>query len=1382
MIHEDHYAKVTDQVYNDKAKNFEDTSSIPLENQDSYRDFIATLDPFLELYPEFKEAEASRFSDEQLAVAFDYYQELATMQLEVIEASLSANQNLSPLAKIKLIEDLQNFFSQNSTLQIREQVYERMKLVDERREMLSRFKGNDQKLVRKNFKPEGEFEPAAHTLLRDWFYEPYDNLDYQELLEAYLYVHSRQTSLDDPTISRTKVHQGLSVMFLNMNQTAQIDFIRKLRVVTDSQDRNHVYFGLHGHILSEIAAFCQDNLNNFIDQLSNQELLEFFDLLLKYICTRSGEWEHLLTRLATMDLLTIHEYLPPFGDYSPPGSIFSRNSDIHLSRQITRVGLFLLEVCSRKSSLSPDEFEFLSATLFQPFPVKVKSGYNRRPDKVFSEMLLGVLETYAGPISRDMLLSSLVFSPPGLKKRYLDYHLQSSLDEDVVVSDLESLIHQNILSTYDQFFEDWLIDKKLYAPLLKYGVLKDSGSSETRGRSFANNRIGWILSFCAKLAVRGIQIDEDAVILYLINALHNDYYADQVSSALAVVNWQVKPDLQYRILTASNKSDLALLAQITSFRLTEPVVLEFLDKNTDISRLNGFLSDQELATVITDNINFFDTPKKMVLTKKVLTLAGRHLGFASKKQATQFFRQAGLLVRLSVTPDQPDLSPESYDKFLSILGSVKENSIYHPFFEELLETDKLSFLQNGELLCLDEAMARQILSGNIDYQKIYEALTTNQIGDWADELISKPFLRGAEIFGYKKMFNFISRNTNNRHLLYSFEEVIKLYSYSGLTTQKFYENILSQVAVDQKTYMHGQSAHDRLNSIAKNFKPDFQETARILLEYSDTFDLDEFSIQLLSQPDDIFASWSSLEHFDQLRTLLHNLDVIQALGDLKNPSQKPLFNFCRQLLFDENRSVGAHTIQQMFHEPDAFVGRRDNNAPVGLMDRLSPINYTRVPYLDLNSRKLITSMVDGTLDTLRFFPPFQILYEFTDEQGNRLKVRAAIELKNDPIAATIGDRIDSCMGLATGKQMNYLFSPACAQFTLSVVEPTEDWIAQSVMVPYQQISQVVSNLYSNTELPNLSEIFDPELLEVKPVVVGLDNIQGKPPAQYQELKPLFVEVYRHFFGQFLATYGQTLNLDSSVVPVGSSYSYLAAEVLPDDLSNTFVQRVPVAYTDNSKAECYQLAPEISDERLRRYFLTNFEVEAGTPNPKFVSPEDHVSGRGVQPLSYLDSIQVGYLESMIYADNPSLLQGWAELENILIALEYHHAINGSPNLCLKYIDSNKTMKGYLIAWEGKHYNQEIIYIDDLAATNDSPLAGGRLIKAFIELYAKTYIENGKLMPILFEARHHTSYQLLLRHLSAAGKPLGITFKANELGESMINQDTMHQVIIYPEWAE
>lgn len=152
------------------------------------------------------------------------------------------------------------------------------------------------------------------------------------------------------------------------------------------------------------------------------------------------------------------------------------------------------------------------------------------------------------------------------------------------------------------------------------------------------------------------------------------------------------------------------------------------------------------------------------------------------------------------------------------------------------------------------------------------------------------------------------------------------------------------------------------------------------------------------------------------------------------------------------------------------------------------------------------------------------------------------------------------------------------------------------------------------------------------------------------------------------------------------------------------------------------------------------------------------------------------------DEGYLATSWASISN---ALE-------DPRVNNLEIAGSDVVRGYLFAYEGKmtecddelyienhpFYGKPVIYISDLASDKSNPFIGGRLVKIFFEEYKKNYLDKGIDMPIYFDAREATSYQLLMNQLKTIEKWLGVEFAVDELGSYEKGKDTMRAVVLIP----
>jgi len=406
-----------------------------------------------------------------------------------------------------------------------------------------------------------------------------------------------------------------------------------------------------------------------------------------------------------------------------------------------------------------------------------------------------------------------------------------------------------------------------------------------------------------------------------------------------------------------------------------------------------------------------------------------------------------------------------------------------------------------------------------------------------------------------------------------------------------------------------------------------------------------------------------------------------------------------------------------------------------------------------------------------------------------IKIRefvARINQKSDPEGAIAGDDTVNCMPFGDGKNTVYTFNPNTAQFVVRVVtgEGKERTIAQSVLTKDVDTKTPVPDIVSELqqEGKHLEDILPADVLISAPVYAACDNVEVAPNYSDERHQQILEIIYRDFFREYMNRYAKTERLNTKEIPIGRSTDALSN--LPTRV-NTFVPQAPVSYSDKMGDDVYVLNLESNEglnliqQKQIKEIVVEGKVKPSLPKIK-----------GLDYLTFEDSLKVAYLEGKAYSDNQSLMQFLFNMENGLIAKDINNAAKDRPNMSLKYTDENGRARGYMLAWEGRlsdenveynagdFFNQPCLYIADIATDRESHTAGGRLIQGFVELYKQNYLDKGKAMPIFAQAREATSYQIVKRQLDRLGKDAGFNFELVELPTYEVGGDVMHPIIIKP----
>ncbi len=447
----------------------------------------------------------------------------------------------------------------------------------------------------------------------------------------------------------------------------------------------------------------------------------------------------------------------------------------------------------------------------------------------------------------------------------------------------------------------------------------------------------------------------------------------------------------------------------------------------------------------------------------------------------------------------------------------------------------------------------------------------------------------------------------------------------------------------------------------------------------------------------------------------------------------------------------------------------------------------RIPNISLND--YLESGIDlpadiaARLESLIYNPEFGI----PKSEAQTTKYIVEIAVKSDPEATVAGNDTACCMPFGDGKNTVYTFNPNCSQLLIQIVQKNgkKRTVAQSVVTKDKNMNIPIPNVTRALQQKTpLDEVLPETVLDKQEGIIACDNIEITP--NFKGKDEVLELLYSDFFKEYVDQYGDQLGVEKGRVVIGMGYSDALTQ-LPKR-PNTFAPQAPMSYSDNIDDEVYELG--LQEKRKRKHQIRNKTVHVSQTDKKTPPALD----QQITPLTFEDSLQVGFLESRIYKENDGLLLGLHGMENTLIAKDINNARQGRPNMSFAYRTSEGRLKGYLLAYEGKmrdisiadnpeYADQSCIYIMDFATDrfdSSTGMGGIKLIQAFIEKYVEEYAKKGKLLPIFSQMRGDTSYRLISRGLlNRFTHGSGVHFEVKELDSYQVGSDTMHTVIITPQ---
>lgn len=364
-------------------------------------------------------------------------------------------------------------------------------------------------------------------------------------------------------------------------------------------------------------------------------------------------------------------------------------------------------------------------------------------------------------------------------------------------------------------------------------------------------------------------------------------------------------------------------------------------------------------------------------------------------------------------------------------------------------------------LCLSLLEAEKVIRAGIslpevkteeDFKNLFKTLAETD-RNWQDEQnISNPFRAGAEIFGYRRMFDYLRRDGLSLHdNLHAFEEIVALYKVSGLGSNEFYGQVLQQVRMDDREYQEG-TAHHHLNAIAQAVNKNVAEIIARVQDYREIESLQELAATF-NTPQAVFASWINLKRYSELEQLLGQTEVFDELKELKAEGKEKLYRYVETLAFHPDSKVNMSAVIQFWRDPESFLAAEASHTPYEVHDRKKPSNYLNMPNLDLTALELRDALVEGKMDGLSAFTPLEIRYTIPLEDSKA-------EPLPDLVIKALGSHKKGVEGAARNSRK--LFSELgilLKQYGVSVV----DYVQGKVLPEGVNLSQDIEALLYNRD-------------------------------------------------------------------------------------------------------------------------------------------------------------------------------------------------------------------------------------------------------------------------------------------------------------------------------
>lgn len=831
-------------------------------------------------------------------------------------------------------------------------------------------------------------------------------------------------------------------------------------------------------------------------------------------------------------------------------------------------------------------------------------------------------------------------------------------------------------------------------------------------------------------------------------------------------------------------SPIAFKTLIENFQLQTVTSFEnFAQQNKSLIRYLRDHRDEEFLLTTADIASTQDFFSDDMVTLQIARQHGFGITTLNEEQAAKLYQ-----IIIQDHPEWVDsqISIPAADKFAQNFGYLRFfefiNQPDWTFHDLLLMTDKILELQNTSQLKSNQFfinIIRQVLRDSGSYSDEsalrYFYSLINSLNPDFDQTLEKAKNYGeipelAELATYFEDVKVIFSSWNNLKKYAKLDQLvqdnailIELKQLSNSGQQALYEYVA-------KLAFHPQS---RVNWTAVR---QFWQDPEAFFQREASFS-DESVVHSL-QP----INYTQVDHLDlspeQLRDAIvtGTLDKIQRFKPLSVEYELPFYKGIYFMTLDQAALAAVGGIQ----DSQPGLAKQPERVQAELMAVLATFDITWEEFIE--GYKHLPEEAHESAQQILFDSQIGIPVTWR-------KAFTQTHRKSDAKGILAGTDTINCMPYEDGKAINYHVNPNIGQMTVQMAGNEFDrTIAQSVLTEDLSIKSTAAEIYSQFSYGSQSvAMLIPEVLEAKSSILACDNIEVAP--NWQEKADLVIRwLYEDFLRVYLQTFGSDQGFDMKRALVGLGFTDIKLPFPKTD--NKTIPTSPVMYSDKfgQAGSAYEQVQEI-DLTINEQPTFKRRVEVREQKaPEYLAP----AVTGVTLLHSREVLQVAAIQGMAYHDNQVQVEPYYQLQNMLIGVEINNAHKDRPHLHLAYYDPDGAMRGYFIAFEGvlaKHPShdpdemdaadrEKVIYVHELASDRESTVAGGRLVKGFLELYKKNYLDKGLLVPLYTESREKTTYHVILKKLNKVGAELGVQFELEEVDQNNVAGDIMHHLLIRP----
>ncbi len=210
-------------------------------------------------------------------------------------------------------------------------------------------------------------------------------------------------------------------------------------------------------------------------------------------------------------------------------------------------------------------------------------------------------------------------------------------------------------------------------------------------------------------------------------------------------------------------------------------------------------------------------------------------------------------------------------------------------------------------------------------------------------------------------------------------EIVKIFQISKYSKDTFRGEYLERIIKDGAKYGEQQIEPLRhFHQVAQSiYEPELEKDTSSFFVEASSFEQTRAIAEQLKR-EGLFKNWETLKKYHELSEVLKQREVLEKLQKLKDEGKDKQYTFFSNLAFHPGSKISMQTVFQFMENPARFLDVEDDHSGEA-HERKKPSNYTRFEYLDISAEDLRDALIEGTLDRLQYFKPFEAQYKITDK-------------------------------------------------------------------------------------------------------------------------------------------------------------------------------------------------------------------------------------------------------------------------------------------------------------------------------------------------------------------------------------------------------------------